>query len=110
MRNQVDYSTDAVLQLNQFVAAANDPDEVERAAERIDYCLAWYDPRNDPFNTVDCGTVEGPGLLSVPHHTALRITVAPLRMYFEVDDTARPVIMTVVRVEWVLSVADPNTP
>lgn len=110
MRNRVDYTTDAYDQLTRLIAAATDPDEVERAVAQLELCLEWYDPRNDPRRTMNCGPVEGPGLLHAPHFTALRITVPPLHFYFEVDDRARPFIVTVVRVEWVLALADPDAP
>jgi hypothetical protein len=105
MRNLVEYGVDAYDQLARLTAAATDPDEVERAAAQLEGCLEWYDPRLDPHNTTGCGPVDGPGLLPAPHYTALRLTVPPPRYFFEVDDRARPFIMRVVKVEWVLAVA-----
>jgi hypothetical protein len=110
VRNQVDFSIDAFDPLTRLIAAATDPDEVERAANQLELCLQWYDPRLDPDHTTNCGDVSGPGLLPAPHYTALLIEVFPLRFFFMIDDTTRPFIMKVVRVEWVLSVRNPNTP
>ena len=107
MRNQVDYSADAYDQLDRLIAAATDPDEVERVALQLNECLVWYDPRLDPDTTTDCGPVDGPGLLPAPHFTARRVTVPPLRFFFEVNDQARPFIMTVVRVDWELGIFNP---
>jgi hypothetical protein len=103
----VEYGTDAFDQLSRLIAAATDPDEVERVAAQLEACLQWYDPRLDPHNTTGCGPVDGPGLLPAPHYTAFVIEVRPLRFYFEVNDKARPFIMRVVKVEWVLAVTDP---
>jgi hypothetical protein len=110
MRNQVEFSTDANDHLTRLRSVATDPDEVDRVADQLELCLTWYDPRTDSDNTMNCGPVSGPGLLPAPHFTARMISVTPLRYYFEVDDTARPFIMTVVRIEWVLSLVDPNAP
>ena len=110
MSNQVDYSIAGLADLNRLKAAAADPDEVELPAAQIESCLEWYDPRLDPDTTANCGPVAGAGLLSAPHHTARMIEVYPLRFFFEIDDTAQPYIMTVVRVEWVLRAVDPTTP
>jgi hypothetical protein len=110
MKNQLDFSTDALDQLNRLIAAASDPDDVERVADQLELCLRWYDPRNDPDHTMNCGSVAEPGLLPAPHYSALMIAVAPLRYYFMVDDSVRPFIMKVVRVEWMLAVADPGAP
>jgi hypothetical protein len=110
VRNQVDYSIGAADQLSRLIAAAGDPDEVERAVDQLEVCLKWYDPRLDPDHTTNCGDVSGPGLLPAPHYTALMIEVFPLRFFFMIDDTVRPFIMTVVRVEWVLRLVDPNAP
>ena len=105
MRNQVDYSVSGLDDLNRLLAAVADPDEVERVMAQIEQCLTWYDPRLDPTNTTNCGSVSGPGLLPAPLHTALRIEVAPPRVFFVVDDKIPPFIMTVVRVEWMLRAA-----
>jgi hypothetical protein len=110
MKNLIDYSTEAYLQLSRLKAAATDPDEVERAVEQLELCLRWYDPRLDPYNTMNCGPLSGPGLLPPPHYTALMIKVPPLKLYFMVDDAVHPFMMTVVRVEWVLGVVDPDNP
>lgn len=104
MRNRVDYSTDANDQLGRPIAAATDPDEVERAAAQLESCLVWYDPRLDPDHTTNCGDVSGPGLIPAPHYTALMIEVAPLRFFFMLDTVTHPFILTIVRVEWVLGV------
>jgi hypothetical protein len=110
MRNLVQLTSDAFDQLGQLEAAASDPDEVNQAADRIEECLRWYDPVSDPDLTDGCGPVDGPGLLPAPHYTARAITVPPLRAYFEVDDQARPFIMTIVRYQWTPSVFDPGQP
>ncbi|MBY0456572.1 MAG: hypothetical protein K2V38_04490 [Gemmataceae bacterium] len=85
MRNQVDYTISAFEQLNRLIAAATNPDEVERVAAQLEQCLVWYDARLDPDHTTNCGDVRGPGLLPFPHFTARSIEVAPLRFYFMTD-------------------------
>lgn len=110
MRNQVDYGVAAADQLDRLIAAATDPDEVKRVADQIEQCLVWYDPRLDPDTTTNCGPVDGPGLLRVPNFTARRVVVPPLQFYFKVDDSVRPFIITIVQVDWLPTVVDPDAP
>ncbi|MBX9626089.1 MAG: hypothetical protein K2X82_19990 [Gemmataceae bacterium] len=108
MKNHVDWSVGGCDDLDRLKAAVADPAEIDRLAAQAEDCLAWYDVRNDPDTTTNCGPVDlRTGQLRVPHHTARSVRVPPLRFYFTIDDRHHPYIITIVRVRWVLRVGRP---